>query len=516
MNANGEVLSVSDGWLSKLGYKREEVLGKHFSCFLDEKSLPQVQKNFPHLKDYGFVNNVPLIMKMKNGILSEAVLNGISEYDENGKFKNTICEIRTVHDILNSEQEVKKILEQEKFLRSFLNIKANVLEAMHEEDNLDIFLNKLTVILEEPLEIKNVYLDNSNDLTKEKADALDNIYLLCNKSGTYNIYIDDVEISKEENKSLNLFDAFGVFGSVVISEDYHLNIVFILNKLSLKDDWNTALKDIISLIDYAVKSILNKNKIRMQEQEIEKQSKIIHTQSKITSIGNMLENISHQWLQPLAAISMSMNNIKVSMALGEKMGDEELSKTADNVMEKCQYLSQTLDDFKEFMRAKDDVIKIVNLENTISKVENLVTETFDKDHIKIIKNIESCKVSIPENTLIQSILNILNNSKDAMLYNNVDEMSRFVFIDVKSDNDEVKISINDSAGGIDEDIIDNIFEPYFTTKFESQGKGMGLYLTYQFITESLNSKIEVKNSTYEYAGKELEGAEFIIYIPIQQ
>ena len=124
LNENGEVISVSDGWLSKLGYKKDEVVGKHFSAFLDEKSLPQVQKNFPHLKDYGFVNNVPLIVKMKNGILSEAVLNGISEYDENGKFQNTICEIRTIHDILSSEQEVKKILEQEKFLRNFLNIKA--------------------------------------------------------------------------------------------------------------------------------------------------------------------------------------------------------------------------------------------------------------------------------------------------------------------------------------------------------------------------------------------------------
>ena len=257
-----------------------------------------------------------------------------------------------------------------------------------------------------------------------------------------------------------------------------------------------------------------KSEIKIQKVEIDKQNKIINTQSKITSLGDVMHKIAHQWRQPLAAITMNVNNVKLSIELEEKLDNNELVKCVDNVTDQCKILSTTIDDFKEFFNSKDETINSINLEGIFLKAEQSILESYEINQIKIIKNIDNVKISTKENTLIKSIVNILNNARDAILDNKIDEERRYVFLDAKKYDGEIRISIKDSAGGIKDDVIDKVFEPYFTTKFSSPGKGMGLYMTYQMITENLNYKIEVINSTYNYNSKDLKGAEFIISIPV--
>lgn len=193
------------------------------------------------------------------------------------------------------------------------------------------------------------------------------------------------------------------------------------------------------------------------QEKIEEQNKIIQIQSKIASLGEILKNISHHWRQPLSTISMSVNNIMLSIELQEKLSDEEILGCVENVSKQCKYLSKTIDDFNRFLSSKDEVVKNISLEQTLSKAETLIMDTYQANHIKIIINAESCKVSIKENALIESLINILNNARDAMVDNKIDEEKRFVFIDLRCDSDAVKISIKDSAGGIKEDVIDNIW-----------------------------------------------------------
>jgi len=228
----------------------------------------------------------------------------------------------------------------------------------------------------------------------------------------------------------------------------------------------------------------------------------------------MLNNISHQWRQPLATITMSVNNIKLSIELGEKLSDDELSECIDTVTSQSKYLSDTIDDFKQFFDSKSEDKKKLYLIDIISRLESLFIDTFRQNNIKIIKDVENYEFFIKEETLLKSLSSILNNSKDAILQNSIVNEDRFVFISAKKFGKEIVISIKDSGGGIQEDIIESIFDPYFTTKFKSQGKGMGLYITYQLITEDLESKIEVKNSEFYYNGKKLKGAEFIIKSPL--
>ena len=264
LDEQGKIIDVSDGWLEKLGYTREEVIGKFFGTFLDDKSLPQVQKNFLHLKDYGFINNVSLLMKMKNGTLTEVVLNGISEYDGTGHFENTICEIRTVHDILHSELEVKKMLDSERFLRNTLNLKANVLELMHKEHDFELFLNNIIHVLEEPLDIKAVYIvdgylhGHPDAITNEVINSLyptlkEDSFLFETKEDTS---------SKELLELMQKADVFGFAGQAIPLKNYSIYILFFLNEIELKDEWKNVLTEIISLFVYGLKTII-------QSQELE-------------------------------------------------------------------------------------------------------------------------------------------------------------------------------------------------------------------------------------------------------
>jgi len=264
LDEQGNIIDVSDGWLEKLGYTREEVIGKFFGTFLDEKSLPQVQKNFPHLKDYGFVNNVPLLVKMKSGTLSEAVLNGISEYDGEGKFQNTVCEIRTMHDILHSELEVKKMLENERFLRNTLNLKANVLELMNKENDFETFLNNIIHVLEEPLDIKAVYIVNGENLYGNLDTIANEVIERLNHRLKEDSFLFETKenISSEELLQLmQKVDIFGFAGKKILLKNHTISILFFLNKIELKDEWKDALKEVVSLFAYARKSIIQSQEL---------------------------------------------------------------------------------------------------------------------------------------------------------------------------------------------------------------------------------------------------------------
>ena len=113
---------------------------------------------------------------------------------------------------------------------------------------------------------------------------------------------------------------------------------------------------------------------------------------------------------------------------------------------------------------------------------------------------------------MQIIINILNNSRDALLSNKIE--NKMIFIDAYAKNEEIIIKIKDNAGGINNAIITRIFEPYFTTKKEHEGVGIGLYMVEEIIEKELNGKILVKNVEYEYQNNILKGAEFSIRLTL--
>ena len=125
---------------------------------------------------------------------------------------------------------------------------------------------------------------------------------------------------------------------------------------------------------------------------------------------------------------------------------------------------------------------------------------------------EDISINGYENELIQVIMNIIYNAKDALVKNDIKK--RLIFISIYKKNQKGYLEIKDNAGGISLDIIGKIFDPYFTTKHQSQGTGMGLYNSFNMI-ENMEGTIEVENCEYEYENKKYSGAKFIIYLPIK-
>ena len=139
---------------------------------------------------------------------------------------------------------------------------------------------------------------------------------------------------------------------------------------------------------------------------------------------------------------------------------------------------------------------------------------FLNKHIKIVKNIEELTVYSYENELLQVIINILNNAKDELLKIENQE-NRVIFMDLYKSQNSLVIKIKDNAGGIKKDIIDRIFEPYFTTKHKSNGTGIGLYMCEEIIVKHLLGEIKVSNEETIYENQKFIGALFEISIPIE-
>ncbi len=228
-------------------------------------------------------------------------------------------------------------------------------------------------------------------------------------------------------------------------------------------------------------------------------------------MGEMLGNISHQWRQPLSAISTLATGAKLKKELNV-FNDEDFDKTMDSINNQAQYLSSTIDDFRNFF-AKDTKNKTnINLKNSLEASLSLVKDSYKSNNITTIINMEDASMVCNENVFIQAILNILNNAKDA--YQNCGKKEKLVFINLIKERDAYILTIKDNAIGIEEKIIDKIFEPYFTTKHQSQGTGIGLYMTNQIITKHFKGKIIVSNEEFTHNNKLYKGACFKIILPI--
>lgn len=255
--------------------------------------------------------------------------------------------------------------------------------------------------------------------------------------------------------------------------------------------------------------------IKKLEEEQLKQQQMFLNQSKIAAMGEMLGNISHQWRQPLSVITTQASAIQFLLDFNREVTEEQLRECSTNVMKQANYLSKTIDDFRNFFMSDSTTKQVYNLKEIFFKQEDLIKIPFENNFIKTINQIDdNIEVELNENILIQAFINIFNNAKDAFLENNIHSDDRYFFVTVKKEDNQAIITFKDTAGGIKKESIDKIFEPYFTTKHQSVGTGIGLYMTNQIITKHLKGDISAINETFEYNGNTYTGAKFIINLPL--
>ncbi|MGM0519330.1 MAG: PAS domain S-box protein [Campylobacterota bacterium] len=239
------------------------------------------------------------------------------------------------------------------------------------------------------------------------------------------------------------------------------------------------------------------------------QDKLIQSQSRLASMGEMIGNIAHQWRQPLSVISTISSGVKLKNDLN-MLDIKELSNDMNNILGQTNYLSDTIDDFKNFIKNSNEKEE-VEVSTLIDKTLSITASSIKNNSIEIVKDLYyDMKILAYRNELIQALMNIINNSKDALKENTYNIYRRLILIETNKINEGLVLTIKDNGGGIKEEIMDKIFEPYFTTKHQSVGTGIGLSMVYKILLEHHNAKVSAYNEKFTYEGSTYTGACFKI------
>ena len=359
---------------------------------------------------------------------------------------------------------------------------------------------------------KKIYLENFNDEFKNSIKFIDIVSNKTNKT-LKSIFLDKVEVH------------------FVYSEDILSNIISLQNNnknlAMLKLDnyrdiykqgrkqiilFNTAVSIFVLILFfifyfyiYYHKRLNIELEIRVED-EIKKQKaqeEILIHQSRSAEIGEMINNIAHQWRQPLNNLSLTIQNIGFKYE-NDVLTKEELNETIDKSKMIINSMSNTINTFRNFFEPTKNK-NLFKVEHSIENTLEILSSTLRFYNIEVVKEIiDDVEIYDYENEFSQVLLNIITNARDALVSNKIEKP--IIKVNVSKIENNVIVKIKDNANGINEEIIDRIFEPYFTTKGKGNGTGIGLYMSKLIIEKNMNGKLTVKNDN--------DGAVFIITLNI--
>ncbi len=252
------------------------------------------------------------------------------------------------------------------------------------------------------------------------------------------------------------------------------------------------------------------NKVLQEVVKNNEKQKMLFQQSKMASMGEMISNIAHQWRQPLHAIKLISQKIYLHKILGEEIDEDLIQSVEKDIQKQVDYLNNTIEDFRNFFKPNKEK-ETFQISDAINLTLNIIDATLKQKQISVTVDLEEgLFVTNLKNELMQVLINLIKNALDIL---EEKELSKKIII-IKSykKDDHVVIDILDNGGGIPEEILPKIFEPYFTTKHQSKGTGLGLYMSHEIITKHMNSDFEVFNQNFNYENNNYNGALFRLII----
>ncbi|QKJ26268.1 sensor histidine kinase [Aliarcobacter cibarius] len=386
------------------------------------------------------------------------------------------------------------------------------------EDNIKEIVNESIKLHKELIGIE--VINNGNEVIYK------NINSDIKNAKMYNIILEDT-IIKSKIGELKVFYTFSSIYSKLLSEFYQflafMAIFFILSLLIssflIKQNLKPLIKLKESMKNYSLHknntlkednfkneiSVINNSAIKMIkkiEEELEKRilyEKEIMQKNRLASMGEMLDNIAHQWRQPLMKINAIVLNTDRSIEL-KKYDEKYLQDRLNDISQAVFYMSNTIDTFREFLNPLK-IKHIFEIKQTIEKSINVLNTLLKDVDINITE--KEIYLDAYESEFMQVIISILSNSIEIFKEREIKEKS--ININIYENDNNYLINIEDNAGGIKNEIIDKIFEPYFTTKHKSGGTGMGLYISKLIMQTSFKGDIKVQNKD--------DRAIFILEIP---
>ena len=242
-------------------------------------------------------------------------------------------------------------------------------------------------------------------------------------------------------------------------------------------------------------------RVKAEVHKRNEQEQILIHQSRFAAMGEMIGNIAHQWRQPLNALGLLLQNIEYAYEM-DMLDEAYINRTVEKGNRLTKTMSQTIDDFRNFFKPNKDS-ESFSVSSSLTMTMEMVRSSLENNMIEIVEDVDSsiCMDGFPSE-FSQVLLNLFNNAKDALVSNRSSGRTLSIRIFLEADN--VHIEIDDNAGGVPEAIIEKIFDPYFTTKEEGKGTGIGLYMSKAIIENNMKGRLLVKNHG--------DGAKFTIVV----
>ncbi len=239
--------------------------------------------------------------------------------------------------------------------------------------------------------------------------------------------------------------------------------------------------------------------------ELKNQQNLLVEQSKSAAMGEMISMIAHQWRQPLQAVSILIQKLPLLKMVNGDISDEMLEDVVKQVSSQLDYMSKTIDDFRDYFKPNKRKEEVY-IKEIIEKSMDFLAYLFKINSIKVnYQNNSNSSVEIYLNEIVQVFINLAKNSCDAMIEKNIE--NRVITITTYEEEKSLFVEFEDNAGGIKSDVLGKIFDPYFSTKNNKNGTGLGLYMSKTIIEEHSGGKIDVYNTDF--------GTKFVIKLPLK-
>jgi two-component system CheB/CheR fusion protein len=226
-----------------------------------------------------------------------------------------------------------------------------------------------------------------------------------------------------------------------------------------------------------------------KEQELQSKEEMLLSQSKNAIMGEMIANITHQYRQPLSTISANASMIVADVEF-EQIDSKKLKQYAQDILFQTKHLSDTISDFRDFFKPTKQIESIA-CSDFLNNIMKIVGKSLEHNNIKVVYEYKDTKLNTYVRELFQVMINIVNNAKDALVLNKVKDPQ--IIISLTEKQQQLIIEVCDNAGGVDENIQDEIFDAYFSTKQHNQGTGLGLYMSKVIVQQHLKGTLSVVN-----------------------
>ena len=427
------------------------------------------------------------------------------------------------NEILNLAQEMinknwisyknQTKFENREFLSTFIKLFIIKEENYYENEALK---NALMQNINNKMQMINQNIININNRTDET--FFSNFNLQINSISIYLTSLINYDLSLAINEKRNtdkIFKIIVIFSIISIFIVFLFSIIlssFIINHFKqLHNSLEQKVKDKTKELQRLNNSL--EIKISREVAQNRKKDIIMFQQARFASLGEMLNNIAHQWRQPLGSLTMIIQSFQTKMQMG-KLTQKFVDEKVDDALLLASNMSNTLEDFKNFFSPNKTKSQFY-IKNCIEHSIELSKYFLNQENICVILKVrKDVEINSYYNELSHVFLNLISNSKDA-LCSNVDKNDRIIKIIVNIYKENLIINFLDNGGGIPQNVLPKVFEPYYTTKYKSAGTGIGLYMSKQIIEKHMFGEISCKNISHKIKeDKVFDCSLFTIKIPI--